>query len=157
MKPLLYLSIPLYLADQATKWLAENHLRDRDPISVIPGFFDLAYVQNTGAAFGMFKNQNILFVSISIIALSVMAWMFIKNSFTEAWSRTGGVLLIPGIIGNLTDRLMHGYVIDFLDFHISGNHWPAFNIADICICTAVGCFLIGSLREPKKASPAQST
>lgn len=165
MKGLLYLSLPLLIADQATKWLAIRYLKGQEPVSVIPGFFDLVYVQNTGAAFGMAKGQNLLFVTISVIALSVMAWMFIKNSFHDGMSRLGGVLLIPGILGNLTDRLVHGFVVDFLDFYISagqpdprdGHHWPAFNIADVCICVAVGCFLISSWKESKKIKPVQST
>jgi signal peptidase II len=72
--------------------------------------------------------------------------------FPDRWSRWGVALLLSGIFGNLTDRIVHGHVVDFLlfDLHVRfANPWPAFNVADSCICVAVALFLIGSFRAPK--------
>ena len=77
--------------------------------------------------------------------------MYRFKSFAAAWPRAGFALLLPGILGNLTDRIAHGHVVDFLlfDLHVPLAHpWPAFNVADSCICVAVFCFLIGSWRDP---------
>jgi signal peptidase II len=65
---------------------------------------------------------------------------------------TGWVLLIAGIIGNITDRLRLGHVVDFLDFQLAGYHWPSFNVADSCICVAAGLFLLSSFQPPSPKS-----
>lgn len=152
MKGILSISLPLLILDQLTKWLALQYIGE--PIPIIPGLFNLVLVFNTGAAFGMLKNQNLLFITVSLVALGAMGWMFWKKAFEDNWSRVAGLLLIPGILGNLTDRLTRGSVVDFLDFYLGERHWPAFNVADSCICVAVGLFLIGSWKETKTRSDA---
>ena len=148
-------SLPLYLLDQATKWFVARDIIG-DPVPVIPGWFELVDVTNTGAAFGIMKDSNLGFLLVSIIALIVLAVLYRQGSFDQPLSRAGFFLLIPGILGNLTDRLMRGHVIDFLSFdlHVPGAHpWPSFNVADSCICLAVTGFILGLFQELGRPEP----
>ena len=87
---------------------------------------------------------------LSLVALVVLGVLYRQSAFAEPGARVGLLLLVPGILGNLTDRLVHGHVVDFLSFdlHVPGaSPWPSFNVADSCICVAVGLFLLGSFRD----------
>lgn len=152
---LLALSLPLYLLDQATKILV--HRLVGDPIEVIPGFFQLVYVTNTGAAFGLGKDNNLFFVGLSLVAAVAIFFLNRGGVFAGKWQRCGVALLVAGLAGNLTDRLWYGHVIDFLYFQAGpgGPHWPAFNVADSCICVAVVCFLWSSIQEMKSPAAAR--
>ena len=154
MKFILLLSLPLYALDQVTKWwvLRAVHPEER-PVPVIHDFFYLVNVTNTGAAFGSFRNNNAFFIVLSCVALLVVAALLLRRRSTDALRDISLALLLAGILGNLTDRLLHGHVIDFLlfDLHIPfANPWPAFNVADSCICVAVVCFIVHSFRKPKE-------
>jgi signal peptidase II len=156
MKFLATVSLTIYALDQVTKWWTVTaYDRGQLPRTVIPGFFDLVYWQNTGAAFSIGHGNNVLFIVLSIVALIgfVIAWK--RGIFKDAFSRWGVALLIGGILGNVTDRIVHGHVVDFLlfDLHVPFAHpWPAFNVADSAICTAVGLFIISSFRQEPKDS-----
>ncbi|MBV9658422.1 MAG: signal peptidase II [Verrucomicrobia bacterium] len=163
-------SLPLYAFDQLTKYLILTHafFKPDDVVycndvcyngrTVIAGFFNLVHVTNTGAAFSMFTNNNAAFIALSTVALLALGALWRYGFFAaSAWSRAGFALLLAGVLGNLTDRLAHGAVIDFLQFdlHVPGAHpWPSFNVADSCICLAAGCFVLGSLRELRQPAPA---
>ncbi len=149
-------SVPLYALDQATKWWA--HYKILDPIAVIPGYFHFVYWTNTGAAFGLGKDNNTFFIVLSAVAAGLIWALHHAKLLGGAWQRWGVALLLPGLFGNLTDRLWHGHVIDFLLFHLGDNGpaWPAFNVADSCICVAVVCFVWGNLRELRAESAARS-
>jgi len=155
MKLLLFLSLPLYVLDQVTKFLILKYVSVHDVIPVIPGFFNLVQVHNTGAAFGMLKDNNLFFIllaSTATVVLAVMAW---KGAFTDTPMRIGAALLAPGIIGNLTDRILHGYVVDFVDIILPWyGHWPAFNVADSCIFLAAGLFILAGFLPEKKSLSA---
>lgn len=152
---LLALTLPLYLIDQVTKLAIINKLRYHEQIEVIPGFFNLVRVHNTGIAFGQFNEgagSNVIFTVVAVCALILISVLWKKGHFPGALNNIAVALLISGIIGNLTDRIWHGYVVDFLDFHISGNHWPSFNVADSCICIAAGLLFIAAFRPVEKTS-----
>ena len=152
MKTFLFLSLPLYALDQFTKFLVLRFIAPNRSLSLIPNFFDLVHVTNTGAAFGSFKNNNGFFIALSCLALIIIFAMLLRRSPVDSWRNIALGLLLAGIFGNLTDRLVHGHVIDFLlfDLHVPLAHpWPAFNVADSCICIAVVCFIIYSFRESK--------
>ena len=154
MKILLLVSAPLYLLDQLTKWLVVREIVE--PVQVIPGWFVLVYATNTGAAFSMLTNNNRGFLLLSVGALIVLAVLYRQGAFDPPLARAGFFLLIPGILGNLTDRMMRGHVVDFLSFdlHVPGAHpWPSFNVADSCICLAVGGFLLGSWQDLRHSKP----
>src|SRR5216110_2977901 len=131
MKYIFFISLPLYLLDRITKYWVLHSIDPDRPMVVVPGFFHLVNITNTGAAFGSFKNNNAFFIAISCLAL-----LF--------------ALLLAGALGNLTDRLLYGHVIDFLlfDLHVPFAHpWPAFNVADSSICIAVVFFIVHSFRQ----------
>jgi signal peptidase II len=117
------------IIDRLTKALVFNNLFEGQSIGVIPKFFHLTLVLNTGAAFGLFKNKNEFFIAASFIVIAlifVYAW-FDKKKDLISLSALG--LILGGAIGNLIDRVMFGYIVDFLDFRV----WPVFNIADSSI------------------------
>lgn len=134
----------LALLDQASKRLVLHSIPFQESVPVIPGFFNLTHVYNTGAAFGMLHDSNLFFIIVSAIAF--IALVVMKRHFEGVMMHWGWMLLLAGIIGNVTDRVLHGHVIDFLDFQFGNYHWPSFNIADSCICIAAGIFLLSSFR-----------
>jgi len=153
MKLLLFITLPLYLVDQVTKWLVLRFISTDEFVPVISGFFYLVQVHNTGAAFGMLKNNNLFFMVLASVALILVGVLARRGAFADAPSRVGAALLVSGVLGNLTDRILHGYVVDFLDVILPWyGHWPAFNVADSAICGAAAFFLIsGFLASEKKA------
>ena len=156
MKFILLLSLPLYGLDQITKWFVLRHVHPEEPGHVvIPDFFSLVNVTNTGAAFGSFRGNNAFFIVLSCLALVVVLALLLRRRSPDALRDISLALLLAGIMGNLTDRFLHGHVIDFLlfDLHIPLAHpWPAFNVADSCICIAVFCFIIHSFKNPRRAA-----
>ena len=116
-------------------------------------FFNLVNVTNTGAAFGSFRDNNTFFIVLSCIALLLVATLLLRRRSPDALRDISLALLLAGIVGNLTDRLLHGHVIDFLLFNLHvplADPLPAFNVADSCICVAVVCFIIHSFKKPKE-------
>src|SRR6266478_3205471 len=152
MKLIFFLSLPLYALDQWTKLMVLRSISPDEPRAVVPDFFNLVNVTNTGAAFGSFRGNNTFFIVISAIALLVVLALLVQRRPRDVWRDASLALLLAGILGNLTDRLLYGHVIDFLlfDLHIPYAHpWPAFNVADSCISIAVVLFIIHSFRKQK--------
>lgn len=146
----LLLALPCYALDQATKWWVVQNFEFGSEHPVVRGFFSLVYWGNTGSAFGMFQHQSLGFVILSFVTLIGLLIAFARGSFRDGLNWWGVGLLMGGILGNVTDRLWHGHVVDFLLFYLHvpmADPWPAFNVADSCICTAVGLFLIAAFRE----------
>jgi signal peptidase II len=142
----LCLSFLITLADQLTKLWVRLGLRLGDSISLIPGFFSLSHVQNTGAAWGLFAGLNGWLVVISILILCAMI-LFRKHFAIDTRLRRVALgLMIGGILGNLLDRLRLGYVVDFLDVFWGPHHFPAFNLADSAICVGVGLYVLTQMR-----------
>lgn len=130
------------LLDQLTKTWIRDAIGLHESFCVWPGFFDVTYVKNTGAAWGMFSNHNALLALLAVAMLGLLVG-FRRRLLPPG--RGGDVvlgLLGGGIVGNLLDRLRLDYVTDFLDFYVGGWHWPAFNIADAAICSAVVFYLV---------------
>ncbi len=156
MKLLLGLALPFYALDQITKWWAINHIDFRtEQRTVITNFFYLCYWDNTGMAWGLFKDNNLPFVFLSVAALIGLAVALFRGAFPDTVSRCGVGLLTAGILGNVTDRLAHGHVVDLLLFylHIPGaDPFPAFNLADACICVAAALFILGSFQAERSAA-----
>ncbi|MBM4142241.1 MAG: signal peptidase II [Lentisphaerae bacterium] len=150
---ILCVSFAVALLDQATKVIVRARLPG-DPLRVIRGFFSLRYVQNTGAAWGMLEGLNDWLVGLSFVMLALIV-IFRRSLLIDTLThRLATGLMLGGIVGNLTDRLRLGYVVDFLDFHLRGRHFPAFNVADAAICVGVGLYLFtqffGHAPEEKK-------
>ncbi len=155
MKLISFVSLPLYVLDQLTKQFV---LRWIDPYAariIVPDFFTLVNVTNTGAAFGSFRGNNTFFIIISSVALVVVATLLARRRQPDPWRDLSLALLLAGILGNLTDRLLYGHVIDFLLFNLHiryADPWPAFNVADSCISIAVVLFIIHSFSKQKSAT-----
>jgi signal peptidase II len=158
VKFILFLSLPLYALDQLTKQMVLRFISPEEPRILIADFFSLVYVTNNGAAFGSFRGNNTFFVVISSVALVVVLGLLLSARTPDRWRDLSLALLLAGIVGNLTDRLLYGHVIDFLlfDLHVPYAHpWPAFNVADSCISVAVVLFIIHSFwKEKPTAEPS---
>ena len=144
------LIVALALADQLTKILTLRFIPYQESIPVIPGFFNLTHLHNTGAAFSMLHDNNLFFILLS--GAVFIALIVLRRHFTGLLMQWGWILLLSGIIGNVTDRIRLGHVVDFIDFQFGGYHWPAFNVADSCICIAAGLFVISGFVTPKETT-----
>ena len=128
--------------DQVTKQLAAAFLADGEPFALIPGVFQFTYVENRGAAFGMFADHRWIFMVISTLAIVGMVIYLWKFAPESPWAKTALSLIIGGGIGNMIDRVYLTYVIDFLDFCAFPNLWVwVFNVADACVCVGGGILL----------------
>ena len=157
MKFILFLSLPLYALDQLTKQMVLRFISPEEPRVLISDFFSLVNVTNTGAAFGSFRGNNTFFIVISFVALVIVLGLLLRAKIPDRWRDLSLALLLAGILGNLTDRLLYGHVIDFLlvDLHVPYAHpWPAFNVADSCISIAVVMFVIHSFGRQKSTEVA---
>lgn len=157
MRLWLTLTLPLYALDQLTKLTVLKTIAPNEVIPVIPGFFNLVQVHNPGAAFGMLGGHSWFFVLLASVALIVLAVITLLGRVTEPISRVAVAVLAAGVAGNLTDRFLHGHVIDFLDFILPWyGRWPAFNVADMCICVAAGLLILASLCDGRRDKRAPS-
>lgn len=141
------IAVAIILLDRLTKWIVGREIALHDTVDVIPSFFRLTHVRNSGAAFGMFSESPsewkvVLLVMFSVIALVVVSALLWKNSYSLTATGIGLSLILGGAIGNLWDRLLAGHVVDFLEFYLGPYHWPAFNVADSAI--VIGALLLVS-------------
>ena len=157
MKYLIYLSLPLFALDQLTKWLIRTAIPYGAEVPIIPGFFSLVHVSNTGAAFSLFTGNNIFFVCFALVALAVIGFLLVRDSSERSISRKlsattkiSFALLAAGVSGNLADRILRGAVTDFLHFYVRQYAWPSFNVADSSICIAAGLLLLASFQRGKE-------
>ena len=154
---LLIFCLGILLLDQWTKSMVIQRLPLYQRVEVIQGFFNLTHVRNTGGAFGIFGGEkggvgSLLFVVVSLLAIGAIIFLFIKIREGEKALALSFSLVLSGAIGNLIDRLRYGEVVDFLDFHLSTYHWPAFNVADSAICIAIGLMALELFRREGKKS-----
>ena len=145
----------ILVIDQITKMIVENAITS--PIKVIPGLFNLVFVKNTGAAWGILAGKSWLLLIISAVVF-VLIVVFIRR-IAEGWPERyySMALIAGGIAGNSIDRIWRGSVVDFLDFHYGSYHWPAFNVADSAICVGVFIFIISSWIRPQTGTGSPSS
>jgi signal peptidase II len=141
----------LIAADQLTKYLLTLYLPVNSGKVVIPGFFNLVHVRNTGGAFSMFAAGHstprlAVFIILTVIVLAVLVYAYNKTGKNDRWTRAAYILIAGGAAGNLIDRIRMGEVIDFLDFYAGSYHWPAFNVADSAITVGAGLLLLSLIR-----------
>jgi signal peptidase II len=155
---LLALAAGVLVLDQATKaWICVRlpYPTYGPPrhIAVIDDFFNLVNVGNTGAAWSLFSGRSTFLALLAVATLiAIFAWR--RQLGLRLWSvQVSFGLLCGGIAGNLVDRLVHGHVIDFLDFHFGSYIYPTFNVADSGICVGVAIYLLHSLRQPEEPPP----
>lgn len=140
MRKILPITFSILCIDQMIKIIVINYLSLNISTPVISNFFSLTYVQNKGAAFSTFWGNSFFLVITAIFALFLIYYYLIKNQTLTAKTVIVDSLLIGGILGNMVDRIIRGYVIDYLDFSFFQYHFPIFNFADICI--VISCFIL---------------
>lgn len=152
MLPWLGLALILLIADQLTKLLILGHYQLGDSTR-ITSFFNIVRAHNTGAAFSFLADasgwQRWFFTGIGGIAVAVIVWMLKKNPGQPLFSFALACIL-GGAVGNVIDRVLYGYVVDFLDFYWGSSHFPAFNIADSAISIGAACLILDELLRVKK-------
>ena len=138
------------LLDWITKWAITVSMDHGALEAVLPGFFNLVHVRNTGIAFSLFADsapwiRNLVLPAVSVAAIIIVFAMMRDSARMPVTSRTALALVLAGAVGNLSERLLHGYVTDFLDFYAGPYHWPAFNVADSAITIGAVLLILDSL------------
>lgn len=144
---LIILTIVFLLLDQLSKYIIINYL-NRD-IIIIKNFFYLIYTKNNGAAFSIFTGKRLLLIVITTLIIGFLIHYVIKNKINNKLEVISFSLVIGGSLGNLIDRVVRGYVIDFVSIKIFGYSFPIFNVADTFICIGIFLLLIVHLRKEK--------
>jgi signal peptidase II len=186
LRILVVVALTTLAADQVTKYLAVAHLTealdgqaglervegflspmDREvrwrsrPHRFIENYWHFRYVENPGAAWGLFDElpdavRRPFFHVVSLVAMGFILFMYVRLEPSQRLVRWALALVMGGALGNFVDRLLRGYVIDFIDWHWRnqpGMHWPTFNVADVAICVGVGLLLVDSFRTERPAEP----
>jgi len=154
------LTLAVGVTDQGSKAIVVRHLDPSLSIPVIPGLFNLTFVTNRGALFGLLHDlpdpyRAVLFTIVPTLAVALVVLFQYRTDVAERVTQGGLALILGGALGNLADRIRFGHVIDFLDVFIGTHHWPAFNVADSSICVGVGLLLFDLLARSRRApSPA---
>jgi len=158
-RPLL-IALAVLLLDRVTKWAIAQTIPLEDVVNIIPGFFRLTHLENTGAAFSLFADstspfRTALLIAFSVAALAVISFLLWKDRGNFHSGTLALSLILGGAVGNLWDRLSDGKVTDFLDFYIGIHHWPPFNVADSAIVVGAVLLFMRMLRKdhhPKTAA-----
>ncbi|MGN0344235.1 MAG: signal peptidase II [Lachnospiraceae bacterium] len=145
------LSFLLILLDQGTKYLAVEKLKDRASFVIIRGVFELHYLENRGAAFGVLQGKKIFFITVTLVMVVLLTYVYGRIPTERKFFPLHGICiaLFAGAIGNFIDRILHNYVIDF--FYFSLINFPIFNVADIYVTCAMALFIILFLFYYKEA------
>lgn len=158
----LLISIAIIVLDIWTKALVLKRIDLHEAIPVIPNFFQLVHVRNTGAAFGIGANAASklvpLLLNVGAIAVFLVVVVYaLRTAVTDRVLQTGLHLILGGAIGNLLDRFRFGYVVDFLDVYIGSHHWPAFNVADSAICIGIALLFFDMRKKPETETENAAT
>ncbi|HEX9161037.1 MAG TPA: signal peptidase II [Thermoanaerobaculia bacterium] len=155
----LAISLAVIVLDAWSKWLIATRIDTHEAVTIIPDFFQLVHVRNTGAAFGIGANAESHIVPVLLNAGAigvfcvVVAYAF-RSSVNDRLLQSGLHLILGGAIGNLIDRFRFKYVVDFLDVYVTWggreHHWPAFNVADSAICIGIGLLFLDMRRKPEE-------
>ena len=145
------IALLVLLIDQATKWLMLLVVMAPPRVIEVTGFFNLVLAWNTGVSFSAFAGSGPagrwILVGVAVVICGfVLAWM---GRTQRRLLIAGFAVIVGGALGNVIDRLIHGAVVDFLDFHLAGWHWPAFNLADTAITLGVVAIIADSLFGPR--------
>lgn len=145
-KDVCFFSIIFLIIDQAIKFYLNSKMVLNQTTIIIKNFLNITYVHNTGAAFSLFSGSKILLILIGIIAVIGFIIYVSKIVDLSDFDMFTYSMLLGGILGNLLDRIIHGYVIDYISLNIFGYHFPIFNFADVCIVVSVILILLESIK-----------
>ena len=146
MQMIIIFTIIFFLIDLVSKLVISNLMNVRDSILIIKDFFYITYVRNTGAAWSMFAGNTLLLIIVSLIIISIIVYYILKSKPNNKMEKIAYSMILGGSIGNFFDRIIYGYVIDFLDFNIFGYDYPIFNLADTFIVVGVILLIIYTWR-----------
>jgi signal peptidase II len=150
----LWLSALVIVVDQITKRIVDTTMQLYQSIELIP-YFQLTYMRNQGAAFSFLSGaggwQRWFFIALAVIASVLICFWLKKLNRSQRWEAIAWSLVLGGALGNLIDRILYGYVIDFLDVYIGDWHWPAFNVADSAITLGVAMLLLDSFKPQPRS------
>jgi signal peptidase II len=157
-RPLL-IALAVLLLDRLTKWAIAQTIPLEDAVNIIPGFFRLTHLENTGAAFSLFADspspfRTTLLIAFSVAALAVVSVLLWKDRSVFHSGTRALSLILGGALGNLWDRVSDGKVTDFLDFYIGAHHWPPFNVADSAIVIGALLLFLRMLRKDHHSQAA---
>jgi signal peptidase II len=147
----------IFVLDRWTKWLVAQKIALFESVTVIPGFFKITHLRNKGAAFSLFANapdawRMAMLVIFSLVALAIVLVLLVKISKRVSLQGAALSLIFGGAVGNLWDRVLHGWVTDFLLVYYKQWEWPAFNVADSAICVGA-VLLIGEMLFKREPAP----
>jgi len=149
----------IILLDQLTKALIVRTVPFYGTVTVIPGFLDLTRIHNKGAILGLFGGTGqpwttVLLLLSNAVALGLVAFYFSRTTERERFARLALTLVAGGALGNIVDRIIRGYVVDFVDMHAGTLHWPVYNVADACITVGAVLLVAGIIfRRPHASDP----
>ncbi|EKO3430759.1 signal peptidase II [Vibrio fluvialis] len=153
----LWLALLVFVADIAIKLVVMNSMGYgwENRIEILP-FFNLLYVHNYGAAFSFLSDQagwqRWLFTGIAFAVVGLLAFWMRRLPSSDKWNNMAYALIIGGAVGNVFDRVVHGFVVDYLDFYWDTYHWPAFNLADSAICIGAAMIILDGFRGKKQTA-----
>jgi signal peptidase II len=148
----------ILIIDQVTKWVVRVSLDPTQSLNIIPGYLRLSYLHNSGVAFGFFNNvesewKPYILGALAIVALVVIVIYSLRMPQDRILLQMALAITMGGILGNFLDRLIRGYVIDFIEFHIhEAFYWPTFNVADSAITIGIALLLIDAVKNPAVSS-----
>jgi signal peptidase II len=154
----LVLSIGVLFLDQWSKGLVTRAFDVHESRQILGDFFQLTYVRNSGAAFGLFANfespvKSVVLNTVAVVAFVAVTLYAYRSHFKSVRLQVALALVLGGAVGNLIDRVRFGYVVDFLLFGVQGHYWPAFNVADTAICVGVGLLALDMFYSPEAPPP----
>lgn len=145
MLPFIGIFLSVYLLDLVTKMAVRARMTEGAEIHILP-FFSLVHVKNTGIAFGLFQDRNTLFIALGVAVMATLLVYAYRLLHRDRFTSLVLAGVLGGALGNMTDRVLHGAVTDFLDFYWGAHHWPSFNIGDSAICVGAALLFWSSFR-----------
>lgn len=149
----LWLGVLAFVLDLWSKYLVVQHFELYQSVNILP-IFNLTYVRNYGAAFSFLADhggwQKYFFIILAIGISLMLAYFMWKNEASQKLQNSAYALIIGGALANMTDRIYHGFVVDFFDFYWDIYHYPVFNVADIAICIGAGLLALDAFKSEKK-------
>ena len=147
LKSVYLFSAIFFIIDQAIKIFLSNNIALNQSYPLIKNFFSITLVHNTGAAFSIFTGNTIFLILIGVVCIIAISLYLKRIGYLADLDIFIYSLLIGGVLGNLVDRIVQGYVIDYLSVNFGGYYFPIFNFADICIVVSIGLIIINTIRE----------
>jgi signal peptidase II len=161
MKRFYFVALLILIVDHVTKWMARATLESHQPIELISGYLRLSYVHNSGVAFGLFDKVDSPWKPYILAAMAVLAVILIllyraHMPADRTLLQLALAVTMGGILGNFLDRVIRGYVVDFIEFHIHEVfYWPTFNVADSAITIGIALLLIDTVKNPSMEKVAE--